>query len=105
MLGREPRLTLRLVLIALPLSLLMGWLVGVVLLHGVNLWLLAVLAAIVMPLDLAPAAFVRDRRIPERLRQVLTAESGLTDGIVAPVFLFCLAAATAAGNEAQADAA
>ena len=104
-LGREPRLTLRLLLIALPLSLLMGWLVGVVLLHGVNLWLLAVLAAIVMPLDLAPAAFVRDRRIPERLRQVLTAESGLTDGIVAPVFLFCLAAATAAGNEALADAA
>ena len=104
-LGREPRLTLRLLLIALPLSLLMAWLVGVVLLHGVNLWLLAVLAAIVMPLDLAPAAFVHDRRIPERLRQVLTAESGLTDGIVAPVFLFCLAAATAAGNEALADAA
>ena len=105
-LGREPRLTLRLLLIALPLSLLMAWLVGVVLLHGVNLWLLAVLATIVMPLDLAPAAaFVRDHRIPERLRQVLTAESGLTDGIVAPVFLFCLAAATAAGNQAQADAA
>ena len=105
-LGREPRLTLRLLLIALPLSLLTAWLVGVVLLHGVNLWLLAVLATIVMPLDLAPAAaFVRDRRIPERLRQVLTAESGLTDGIVAPMFLFSLAAATAAGNEAQADAA
>jgi sodium/hydrogen antiporter len=105
-LGREPRLTLRLLLFALPLSLLMAWLVGVVLLHGVNLWLLAVLATIVMPLDLAPAAaFVRDHRIPERLRQVLTAESGLTDGIVAPVFLFCLAAATAAGNQAQADAA
>ena len=59
-----------------------------------------------MPLDLAPAAaFVRDHRIPERLQQVLTAESSLTDGIVAPVFLLCLAAATAAGNEAQADAA
>jgi NhaP-type Na+/H+ or K+/H+ antiporter len=59
-----------------------------------------------MPVDLAPAAsFVRDHRIPERLRQVLNAESGLTDGVVAPVFLFCLAAATAAGGEAQADAA
>jgi sodium/hydrogen antiporter len=73
-LGREPRLTLRLLLIALPLALLTAWLLGVVLLHGVNLWLLAVLATVVMPLDLAPAAaFVRDRRIPERLRQVLTA--------------------------------
>ena len=43
-------------------------------------------------------------RIPERLQQVLTAESSLTT-VVAPVFLLCLAAATAAGNEAQADAA
>ena len=67
-----------------------------------GLWLLAVLATIVMPVDLAPAvAFVRDRRIPERLRQVLNAESGLNDGIVAPIFLFCLAAATAAGGEAR----
>jgi sodium/hydrogen antiporter len=105
-LGREPRLTLRLLLIALPLSLLLAWLFGVVLFDVSNLWLIAVIAAIVMPVDLAPAiAFVRDRRIPERLRQALNAESGLNDGIIAPVFLFCLAAATAAGNDALADAA
>jgi sodium/hydrogen antiporter len=105
-LGRYPRLTLRLLLIALPLSLLLAWLFGVVLFDVPDLWLIAVVAAIVMPVDLAPAiAFVRDRRIPERLRQVLNAESGLNDGIVAPVFLFCLAAATAAGGEALEDAA
>ena len=105
-LGREPRLTLRLLLVALPLSLVAAWLVGAVLFPGVNLWLLAVLATIVMSVDLAPAVtFVRDLRIPERLRQVLNAESGLNDGIVAPTFLFCLAAATAAGSEAQAAAA
>lgn len=105
-LGREPRLTLRLLLVALPLSLLLAWLFGVALFDVPNLWLIAVVAAIVMPVDLAPAiAFVRDRRIPERLRQVLNAESGLNDGIVAPVFLFCLAAATVAGDDALADAA
>jgi NhaP-type Na+/H+ or K+/H+ antiporter len=105
-LGREPRLTLRLLLIALPLSLVAGWLVGVVLFPGLSPWLVAVLATIVMSVDLTPAvSFVRDHRIPERLRQVLNAESGLNDGIVAPTFLFCLAAATAAGSEAQADAA
>ena len=105
-LGREPRLTLRLLLIALPLSLGAAWLFGVLLFDGRDLWLLMVLATIVMPVDLVPAvALVRDRRIPERLRQVLNAESGLNDGIVAPTFLFCLAAATAAGSEAQADAA
>jgi NhaP-type Na+/H+ or K+/H+ antiporter len=105
-LGRQPRLTLRLLLIALPLSLVLAWLVGVILFDAVSLWLLAVLATVVMPLDTAPAvAFVRDRRIPERLRQVLNAEGGLNDGIVAPVFLFSLAAATAAGDDALTDAA
>ena len=98
-LGREPRLTLRLLLVALPLSLVAAWLAGAVLFPGVSLWLVAVLATIVMSVDLAPAVtFVRDLRIPERLRQVLNAESGLNDGIVAPTFLFCLAAATAAGE-------
>lgn len=105
-LGREPRLTLRLLLVALPLSVLLAWLAAVVLFDGVSLWLLAVLATIVTPIDLAPAiAFVRDRRIPERLRQVLNAESGLNDGIVAPVFLFSLAAATAAGDDELTEAA
>ena len=105
-LGKEPRLTLRLLLITLPLSLLASWVFGVVLFPGRDLWLLAVLAAVVIPLDLAPAAaLVRDPRIPERLRQVLNAESGLNDGVVAPIFLFCLAAATAAGDDELAHAA
>jgi NhaP-type Na+/H+ or K+/H+ antiporter len=105
-LGREPRLTLRLLLIALPLSLGAAWLFGVLLFDGRDLWLLMVLATIVMPVDLVPAvALVRDRRIPERLRQVLNAESGLNDGIVAPVFLFSLAAAIAAGDDELASAA
>jgi NhaP-type Na+/H+ or K+/H+ antiporter len=106
MLGREPRLTLRLLLVALPLSLVLAWLAGFLLFDGLSLWMLAVLATVVMPIDLAPAiAFVRDRRIPERLRQLINTESGLNDGIVAPVFLFSLAGATAAGHDELTDAA
>ena len=105
-LGREPRLTLRLLLIALPLSLLLAWGAGILLIGDLGLWLLAVLAAIVMPVDLAPAvSFVRDDRIPGPLRQLLNAESGLNDGVVAPIFLFCLAGATAAGSDALEEAA
>ncbi|MDQ4115559.1 MAG: cation:proton antiporter [Actinomycetota bacterium] len=106
-LGREPRLTLRLLLIALPLSLLLAWIAGAALLGGVaGVWLLAVIATVVMPVDLAPAiAFVRDRRVPERLRELANVESGLNDGIVAPVFLLTLAAATAAGAESIEEAA
>jgi NhaP-type Na+/H+ or K+/H+ antiporter len=106
MLGRQPRLTLRLLLIALPLSLVVAWLAGAVLFGGAGVWLLLVLATIVMPVDLAPAlAFVRDRRIPARLRQVVNAESGLNDGLIAPVFLLAIAGATAAGDEGLAEAA
>ncbi|GAA4686771.1 cation:proton antiporter [Pseudonocardia yuanmonensis] len=106
MLGREPRLTLRLLLVALPLSLAVAWLAGALLFGGIGAWLLLVLATVVMPVDLAPAiAFVRDRRIPERLRQVVNAESGLNDGLVAPVFLIALAGATAAGGEGLTEAA
>ncbi len=105
-LRRQRPLVLRLLLIALPLSLLLAWLVGFVLLNDLSLWLLALLATIVMPTDMAPAiSFVKDRRIPDRLRQVLNAESGLNDGIVAPVFLFCLAGATAAGEDDLQEAA
>jgi NhaP-type Na+/H+ or K+/H+ antiporter len=105
-LGREPRLTLRLLLIALPLSLLLAWAAGFVLIGGGNIWLLAVLATIVMPIDLAPAvAFVRSRRVPGRLRELVNVESGLNDGIVAPIFLVALAAAHPAGDESIIEAA
>lgn len=106
MLGREPRLALRLLLIALPLSLVLAWAFGLVLFGGAGLWLVAVLATIVMPVDLAPAvAFVRNRRVPERLRQLVNVESGLNDGLVAPLFLVALAAATAADGHSLTEAA
>jgi NhaP-type Na+/H+ or K+/H+ antiporter len=95
-LGREPRLTLRLLGIALPLTFGLAVLAGYLVFPGTSFWLLAVLATIVIPIDLAPAAaIVRDRRVPARLRDLLNVESGLNDGVVAPVFLFCLAAAQA----------
>ncbi|GAA1871397.1 cation:proton antiporter [Pseudonocardia ailaonensis] len=104
--GRERPLVLRLLLIALPLSLVLAWVFGLALFGGAGLWLLAVLATVVMPVDLAPAvAFVRSRRVPERLRNLVNVESGLNDGIVAPIFLIALAGATAAGGESLRDAA
>jgi sodium/hydrogen antiporter len=104
--GREPRLTARLVGVALPLTMLAAFGVGFLLLPGASAWLLALLATVVSPTDLAPAAAViRDRRVPARLRELLNVESGLNDGLVAPVFLFCLAAAKAhGGNGVAADA-
>ena len=94
--GREPKLTVRLLGVALPLTLLAALGVGFLLLPGTGFWMLAVLATVVVPTDLAPAAaLIRDRRVPARLRDLLNVESGLNDGLVAPIFLFCLAAAKA----------
>jgi NhaP-type Na+/H+ or K+/H+ antiporter len=94
--GREPKLTARLLGVALPLTLLAALGVGFLLLPGTGFWMLAVLATVVVPTDFAPAAaLIRDRRVPARLRDLLNVESGLNDGLIAPIFLFCLAAAKA----------
>jgi NhaP-type Na+/H+ or K+/H+ antiporter len=101
--SRERGVLARLLIIALPLSLLIAWGTGFLLFPGRNAWLLAVLAVIVVPVDLAPAiAVMRDRRVPTRLRDILNVESGLNDGLIAPLFLFALAGAGVKhGSEAE----
>lgn len=83
---------LRVLFLALPLSLLAVFFAVMHLLPDVRLPLCLVLACILVPSDLAPtASLLKDRRIPARLRSRLSVESGYNDGIVAPVFLFDLA--------------
>lgn len=92
--GGHGRTVMRLVLIALPLSLLLVVAVGVPLLPRVEFFVLVVIACIVMPTDFAPAAsLLRSPKIPARLRQILNVESGYNDGLVSPVFSMSLAIA------------
>jgi NhaP-type Na+/H+ or K+/H+ antiporter len=96
--GQRGLLT-RLLVFALPLTLATGVLAGGLLFPGGRWWPAALFAAVTVPVDLAPAAeFIRDIRLPSWLRGVLTVESGLNDGIVAPVFLLCLAGVEAHGG-------
>lgn len=91
---RERNVVSRLLAGALPLTLLAAFLTALAFFPDQPGWVLAALATVVVPLDLAPtAAVVRDKRIPARLRDVLNVEGGLNDGIVSPVFLLCVAAA------------
>jgi NhaP-type Na+/H+ or K+/H+ antiporter len=102
--GKEPKLTARLLLIALPLSLVLAVVFGALTFPHVDFWILAVIATVVMPTDLAPVvSLVRDRRIPSRLRDLLNVESGFNDGFIAPLFLFAVAAAHAATDESIVD--
>ncbi|QLY29657.1 cation:proton antiporter [Nocardia huaxiensis] len=100
-LGPMPGIVARLLLIALPLSLLAAWGLGAALLPGLSWPVLLMIAALAIPTDLVPVStLVRDRRFPVRVRQVLNAESGYNDGFVAPVFVFAVHAAHSSAGDA-----
>nr|WP_275889326.1 cation:proton antiporter [Nakamurella flavida] len=102
MLGSSPAVSSRLLFVALPLSLALAAAVGVLVLPGHPVALAVVIACIVMPTDLSPApGILAEARLPLRVRSALNVESGLNDGIVAPVFAVALAAVTtsAAGSD------
>ncbi|WP_006241607.1 cation:proton antiporter [Mycolicibacterium tusciae] len=89
--GTERRSAVRLLFVAMPLSLVAAVLLGAWLLPGLDWAVLLVIACVVMPIDFAPAASIlRDQRVPERVRNVLKVEGGYNDGIVSPVFIFAL---------------
>lgn len=84
--GGEGRITARLVLIALPTSLILT--VAMFVLLVPEFWALGVVVAcIVMPTDFAPAPqLLRTNFLRERTRAILNVESGYNDGLVSPVF-------------------
>lgn len=92
--GRDPRAAMRLLFIAMPLSLAAALALGLWLLPELPWTVLLVLACVVVPTDFAPAASIlRDERVPERVRDVLNVEAGYNDGIISPLFIFALAVA------------
>jgi NhaP-type Na+/H+ or K+/H+ antiporter len=97
--GSSPGLAARVLLIAMPLSLVAAMLLGWWLFPGLPWPVLLLLAGVVVPIDFAPAErVVRDRGLPSRVRSVLNVESGYNDGIVSPLFLFAL---ILAGDQSQ----
>ena len=80
--GSQPRATVRVLIIALPLSLALSVALGVWLLPSLGWAVLLAIACVVVPTDFAPAASIlRDERVPERVRNTLNAEAGYNDGI------------------------
>jgi NhaP-type Na+/H+ or K+/H+ antiporter len=82
----------RLLLIGLPLTMLLGALVAVLFYPDIDLWLLMVLALILSPTDAALGqAVVKSEKVPANIRDSISAESGLNDGISLPPIFICLA--------------
>lgn len=98
--GRDPGIAVRLLLLALPLSIVLAAGLGLLLMPGLSFAAVLAIACIVMPTDFAPAtSAVHDMRMNERVRHILNVESGYNDGVVAPIFVFAL---TLAGNHEKA---
>ncbi len=89
------QVTLRLLLIGIPLTVLLGALTAVVLLPVLPWWEAVCLAAIVAPTEAALIeALLDNRRIPERVRHALSVESGFYDGFALAILLTALALAS-----------
>jgi len=94
------KLPIRLLLVGLPLTILLGFGVGAILFQNLSLFEVALLATMLAPTDAALGkAVVSNETVPNAVRQGLNVESGLNDGICVPILFLFLALAT--GNVAE----
>jgi NhaP-type Na+/H+ or K+/H+ antiporter len=100
-LRKAKALPIRLLLIGLPLTILLGFGVGVLMLETLSLFGVALVATMLAPTDAALGkAVVTNEAVPDPVRQGLNVESGLNDGICVPIlFVFLALALGKAGEE------
>jgi NhaP-type Na+/H+ or K+/H+ antiporter len=93
----------RLLGVGLPLTILFGWALAAWFFPGLGLWLALFVGAALAPTDAALGLpVVSNPVVPRRIRELITVESGLNDGIATPVVMLAIAgAATAAGLETE----
>jgi NhaP-type Na+/H+ or K+/H+ antiporter len=93
-------LPVRLLLIGLPLTILLGFGVAGLLFSKLSLIEMALLATMLAPTDAALGkAVVTNEMVPNPVRQGLNVESGLNDGICVPILFVFLALATGESAE------
>jgi NhaP-type Na+/H+ or K+/H+ antiporter len=102
--GASPRIPLRLLLIGLPLTMIFGTGLGFLLFDGTSIWAIALMALILSPTDAALGqAVVKSEEVPARIRQSISVESGLNDGIALPPILICMALLGAEAGEHEGE--
>lgn len=81
----------RLLLIGLPLTIGLGFVLGALIFQGLSLLAVALLATMLAPTDAALGkSVVTNPAVPAAIRESLSFESGLNDGICVPVLLVFL---------------
>jgi NhaP-type Na+/H+ or K+/H+ antiporter len=95
-LARGRRVSLRLLAIGIPATIVLAAVTAVFLLPELSLWEAVCLAVVVAPTEAALIdALLEDRRVPERVRDALSVESGFYDGFALAALLAALAFASA----------
>jgi len=86
------RVPTRLLLIGLPLTMIFGTVLGLLMFDGVETVAILLMALILSPTDAALGqVVVKSESVPLNIRQSISVESGLNDGIALPPILVCLA--------------
>jgi NhaP-type Na+/H+ or K+/H+ antiporter len=93
----------RLLGLALPVTVILGWLLASGMFSSFDVWLALLVGSALAPTDAALSASVMNNpSVPGRIRRILNVESGLNDGIVTPVVLVALAGAAGVGGHGHA---
>ncbi|MBM4241029.1 MAG: sodium:proton antiporter [Euryarchaeota archaeon] len=88
---KEHDLPLRMLIIGMPLTIILGIIFATVLLTDLSIWEAAILGAVLAPTDAALGQIVvENKRLPSRIRRTLEIESGLNDGLAVPFLLLFL---------------
>ena len=95
---RNKGTSVRLLAIGLPMMILIGALIAALMFEEIEFWQAALIGVLLAPTDAALGqAVVTNKKVPLLIRQSLSTESGLNDGIVAPLVPLFLAGAVIVG--------
>jgi NhaP-type Na+/H+ or K+/H+ antiporter len=101
-LRRSRGLPERMLLIGLPLTIVLGFLLGLLFFPGLPVLEVALIAVMLAPTDAALGKGIfANPKVPVRIREALNVESGLNDGICVPIlYLFLTLALSTEAHEA-----
>jgi len=89
----------RLLAVGLPLTMIVGSLIGYAFYSDLGIWLVVLMAAILSSTDAALGqAVTGSPAVPKHIRESICIESGLNDGIALVPVLVCLAALSSSGS-------
>jgi sodium/hydrogen antiporter len=103
-LRQNEALPLRLLGIGMPLTIVLGTIVAALVLTDLTFWEAAIVGVVLAPTDAALGqAVVSNPRLPLRIRQALSVEAGLNDGLSVPFLALFLTLAEAQEEHLSAD--